>query len=202
MRAGTASMMTVESISIALKHIAYEGFRRDRWQQPEAVLHALGVGSGQVIAELGSGTGYFTFRLAARVGPTGRVYAVDVDRQLLAHIARQASREGLRNIETVPADADDLHLPPGAIDVVFTSNAYHHLTGRVSYFAGLRQALRPEARVAILDNKGGSWFGKLFGHWSDSAVIRAEMQAAGYRLETEHTFLPQQSFLVFTHGGG
>jgi predicted methyltransferase len=105
----------------AWKRFSYEGFGRDDWQQPDEVLALLAIRPGDRVADLGAGGGYFTFRLAEAVGPGGRVYAVDIDDDMLAHLARRARETGAANVEIVRADADDPRLPDGEIDLLFTS---------------------------------------------------------------------------------
>ncbi len=180
-----------------LKKFAYEGFGRDKWQKPEEVIRALELKPGDHVADLGSGGGYFTFHLAKAVGPTGQVYAVDVDKGLNEYIAGRARDEGFTNISVILAKYDDPLLPTDGVDLIFTSDTYHHLENRVVYFRNARKYLRPAARVAIIEYNGSGWFDGLFGHWTSSATIRQEMEAAGYHLQNEFTFLPRQFFLVF-----
>lgn len=182
-----------------LKRWAYEGFGRDGWQEPERVVQALELRPGDRVADLGSGSGYFTFRLARAVGPTGYIHAVDIDEAMNADLRARAKQEGHANVEVILAKPDDPLLPPGAIDLVFTSNTYHLMKDRTAYFARLKRYLKPEGRVAIVDfdHRGWTW---LIGHSTDPETIRAEMRAAGYRLAREHTFLSKQSFLVFSRG--
>jgi ubiquinone/menaquinone biosynthesis C-methylase UbiE len=153
---------------------------------------------GDRVADLGSGGGYFTFLLAKAVGPTGHVYAVDVDRGLIDYVAERAGDEGFKNVSVILAKYDDPLLPEAGVDLIFTSNTYHHLEDRVAYFRNARKYLRAEARVAIVELAGKGWFDSWFGHWTSSETIRTEMEAAGYRLQREHTFLPRQFFLIFT----
>ena len=180
-----------------LKRAAYSGFRRDRWQHPDEVIAALQIQPGARIAEIGSGGGYFTFRLATAAGPQGTVYAVDVDPDLVEDLASRAHQRGIGNIQALLADAADPRLAAAAIDLVFTSNAYHHLSDRPVYFGRLRHCLKPNGRVAIIDSNGASWFNKVFGHWTRRDVIESEMRAAGYRLERAHAIVPGQHFLIF-----
>ena len=126
---------------------------RDRWQQPEVVIHSLSLQPGNQVADLGAGGGYFTFRLADAVGPTGKVYAVDIDKGNLEYIANQAAKRGYRNVETVLAKPDDPLLPEGTVDLIFTCNTYHHLTNRTELFS-IRRAL-PTARVAV--SRSSTW---------------------------------------------
>lgn len=179
------------------KRFAYEGWGRDRAQQPARVLAALDLAPGAQVADLGAGGGYFTFRFADAVGPTGRVYAIDVDPDMLAYLREQAQARGLTNVEVIAAAPDDPRLPPDGVDLLFTCNTYHHLQDRTAYFARLRPALRPGGRVAIVDYDGRGWFGWLFGHATAAATIRDEMTAAGYRLVASYDFLAQQSFQIF-----
>lgn len=183
-----------------LKRCGYEGFGRDEWQQPERVVQALGLRPGDRVADLGSGSGYFTFRLARAVGPTGKVYAVDIDEPMSADLRARAKQEGHANVEVILAKRDDPLLPPGVIDLVFTSNTYHLMKDRTAYFARLRAALKPGGRVAIVDFDRRGWT-RLVGHYTELETIKTEMRAAGYRLTAEHGFLEKQSFLVFSPAG-
>src|SRR5215470_16572482 len=140
--------MGLSTIFTGLKRLAYEGFRRHTWQHPDEVIELLGIRPGATVADLGSGTGYFTFRLAEAVGPSGRVYAVDVDRGLNAYIAERARREGRDNVIAVRAESGDASLPDGSVDLVFSCNAYHHLENRVAYFRALQRCVRADGRVA------------------------------------------------------
>jgi arsenite methyltransferase len=179
------------------KRFAYEGFGRDRSQQPDRVIAALGLKPGDRVADLGAGGGYFTFRLADAVGSTGRVYAIDVDPDMVAYLRTRATDDGYENVEVLQATADDSGLPAASVDLLFTCNTYHHLNDRTAYFARAGAALRPGGRVAIIDYNGSGWFSWLFGHTTSTETIRSEMEAAGYRLADQHDFLSQQGFLVF-----
>jgi arsenite methyltransferase len=155
---------------------------RARWQQPEAVVRSLSIQPGAYVADLGAGGGYFTFRLADAVGPTGKVYAVDVDKDNLNYIAQHAKAQGYANIETVLAKYDDPLLPQAKIDLIFTCNTYHHLENRAAYFSAAARYLTPDGRVAVIDINGSSWIHRLFGHWTPKETTRGELEAAGYFL--------------------
>jgi len=178
-----------------LKQCAYEGFSRDQWQQPDKVIAALGLKPGDTVADLGSGGGYFTFRLAHAV-VKGKVYAVDVDRDMLALVAERAKKEAPSIVETVVAKPNDPVLP-GTVDLVFTSNTYHHLDNRVAYFTNLRKYLHPGGRVAIIDFDRRAWIEGLLRHYTPSEFIQREMEQAGYVLQKNNDFLDRQSFLIF-----
>lgn len=181
----------------ALKRCAYEGFNRDEWQKPDQVIEALHLTPGDLVADLGSGSGYFTFRLADAVGPNGKVYAVDVDADMNAYVEEQASIRGYPNIEVITARPHDPGLPDRGVDLVLTCNTYHHLDNRPVYFEKLQQALKPDGRVAIIDFNGEGWLTSLTGHATPAETIKRDMEKAGYTLLREYTFLPRQVFLVF-----
>jgi ubiquinone/menaquinone biosynthesis C-methylase UbiE len=170
---------------------------RDRWQQPEIVVHSLSLQAGNHVADIGAGGGYFTFRLADAVGPTGKVYAVDIDRGNLEYIADQARKRGYGNIETILAKPDDPLLPEKTVDLIFTCNTYHHLTDRTNYFQSATRYLRPEGRIAVIDLAGKSWIFRVLGHWTPKETSRREMEAAGYTLTNDFDFLARQTFQVF-----
>jgi len=182
----------------SLKRLAYEGFGRDSWQKPDEVVAALALRAGDRVADLGSGSGYFTFRFSRAVGPAGKVYAVDVDRDMLDYVGARAKENGDLNIDTVTASYDDPLLPESGVDLIFTSNVYHHIEGRVKYFANAAKYLRPRGRIAIVDFDGRHWSANFIGHTTPVEVIKKEMQEAGYRLEREFGFLDRQSFLVYS----
>ncbi|MEE9233418.1 MAG: class I SAM-dependent methyltransferase [Nitrospirales bacterium] len=183
-----------------VKRWAYEGFDRDEWQHPEEVIQALTIKPEEQIADLGSGSGYFTFRLADAVGPSGQVYAVDIDADMNAHLAKRLQEKGYKNIEVMLAKPHDPGLPENGVDLIFSANTYHHLENRPSYFANARKYLRPNGRLAIIDFNGEGLLQQLSGHYTPSDVIQRELQEAGYALERELTFLPKQVFLIFASG--
>jgi predicted methyltransferase len=176
----------------AIKRCAYEGFARDRWQQPDRVVADLGLAPGARVADLGAGGGYFTFRLAEAVGPAGIVYAVDLDPGMVDYLAREARQRGLANIQAVQAAADDPRLPE-RVDLVFTSNTYHHLENRAAYFAAVRERdLRPGGRVVIVEYRPSAT-----SHSTARETIEQEMATAGFRLAKDFDYLERQYLLVF-----
>ena len=181
-----------------LKQCAYEGFNRDQWQQPQKVIESLALRPGDHVADLGSGSGYFTFRLAEAVGPQGKVYAVDVDREMNDLVAKASKGKSIGNVELILARPDDPMLPPIGVDLVFTVNTYHHFDNRVTYFQKVRKYLRPGGRIAVIDFDRRAWFEGLWRHYTPAEFIKREMKQAGYRLQRELTFLDRQSFLIFT----
>jgi len=180
-----------------LKQCAYEGFNRDQWQQPQKVIEALALRPGERVADLGSGSGYFTYRLAEAVGPQGKVYAVDVDREMNDLLAKANKEKNIGNVELILARRDDPLLPPTGVDLVFTVNTYHHFENRVAYFQRLRKYFRPGGRIAVIDFDRRAWFEGMWKHYTPAEFIKREMEQAGYGLQRELTFLDRQSFLIF-----
>lgn len=180
-----------------IKRRMYEPADRDSWQHPERVIESLSITPGQRVADLGAGGGYFTFRLASAVGPAGVVYALDVDPGMTAFLERSAAEGHHTNVDVMLIDPVEPELSDVGLDLIFSCNTYHHLKERVAYFKRLKRYLNPEGRVAIIDHKPEGWFQRLFPHSSRSETIRSEMAAAGYRLQSDHGYLPKQSFLVF-----
>jgi arsenite methyltransferase len=180
----------------ALKQCAYEGFSRDEWQQPDKVIQSLGIQPGSIIADLGSGSGYFTLRLANAAGPTGKVYAVDVDSAINEALKERAKRERADTVVVVSAKPDDPQLPE-PVDLIFTSNTYHHIDNRIAYFAALIKHLRPSGRLAVIDYDRTAWLEGLWGHYTPREFIKRELEQAGYELQNDFDFLERQSFLIF-----
>ena len=188
-------MSWLSRLRARIKGSLYGGGERDRGDHPDDIVSALALRDGDLVADLGSGGGYFTFRLARAVAPSGVVFAVDTDRDLLAEIERRAAREALP-VTTVRAlpDASDL---PRPVDVVFASHSYHHLPDRPAYFRRLRASLRPGGRVAIVEGRPTGFFRRLFGHVTAPDAIRDEMSSAGFALTASHDIAPKDSFQVF-----
>ncbi len=194
-----SALMAVVALTgcTSFKRWAYERGDRDAWQHPEKVIAELGITPGQRVADLGSGGGYFTFTLADAVKPDGIVYAVDVDTAMNEDLARLVRERGYENIEIVTASHEDPKIPGGRVDLIFVSNTYHHITeNRREYFDNARRYLKPGGRIAIIDYKTEG-IRTVLGHGMERDVIVSEMESAGYRLESDHDFLPMQHFLVF-----
>ncbi|WP_455209713.1 class I SAM-dependent methyltransferase [Kaarinaea lacus] len=180
----------------SLKRFAYDGYKRDEWQQPDKVVTSLQLNSGDKVADLGSGGGYFTFRLADAVEENGIVYAVDVDQGLLDYVDKTAAEKGYKNIKTVRATKEAAGLAPGSVDLIFICNTFHHLESREDYFRNLRQALNDTGRVAIIEFTSG-WLNSM-GHGTPTQEIIDVLQQAGYQLHSQFDFLEKQNFLVFS----
>jgi len=179
-----------------LKRYVYAPPDRDDWQQPARVIELLQLRPGDRVADIGAGGGYFTFKIADAVGKGGTVFAVDVDAAMAEALVEDVKELDYRNVEVVVATPDDPELTDGSIDVVFTSNTYHHIENRSAYFKRVAKALVPEGRVAIVEFHSQT---DLFGnsHATDPSTIRSEMEDAGYRLVADYDFLERQAFLIF-----
>jgi arsenite methyltransferase len=112
-------------------------------------------------------------------------------------VAARVKQEGVRNVEVILAKRDDPLLPSSGVDLIFTSNAYHHFDNRVSYLKNLRKYLRANGRIAVIDFDRRGWFSGLWRHYTPSEFIKREMEQAGYKLQKEFNFLDRQSFLIF-----
>jgi ubiquinone/menaquinone biosynthesis C-methylase UbiE len=180
---------------------ALEDPERDKWQRPDRVIRALGIGEGQSVADVGAGSGYFALRLARQVGPKGRVRAVDISQDMLRHLEARARKAGLDNIQTIHAKPDDPMLAPSSVDLVFICDTWHHIEDRTRYLATLRPALRPGARVAVVDFHDRELpVGPPRSMKLSRETVVSEFASAGFRLAEEYSFLPYQYFLVFEPG--
>jgi len=168
---------------------------RDKWQKPDQVVAALALAPDARVADIGSGTGYFSVQLARAV-PEGTVYGADLEPDMVAYLNARAQKEKLANLTSHLAGTDDPKLP-APVDLVLVVDTYHHICARPDYFARLRDALRPGGRVAIIDFKRDSPTGPPPGARIAPAQVEAEMVQAGYRKAVSHDFLPYQYFLVF-----
>ena len=134
---------------------------RDAWQKPTAVVEALQLTPGALVADVGAGTGYFTHYLSRAVGPEGTVFAVETEPNMVTHLRERAEREHLSNVTPVLASFDNPRLPAGRVDVILFVDTLHHVDARLGYLRRLRSSLTPAGRVAIIDlaearHSGGS----------------------------------------------
>ncbi|HUL72014.1 MAG TPA: methyltransferase domain-containing protein [Vicinamibacterales bacterium] len=176
-----------------------EGPDRDEWQQPDRVMDALGIADGSRVADLGAGGGWFTTRLARRVGPNGIVYAEDIQHEMIESIRRRVDREGLKNVETLLGAADDPHLPPN-LHAILIVDTYTQFRDPVSVLRRAGAALAPAGRLGIVDFKpdGSGGPGPALEERVAPEVIERDAALAGLKLHSRETFLRYQYLLVFT----
>lgn len=168
---------------------------RDAWQKPGAVVRALGLRRGDRVAEIGSGPGYFTPRVARAVGRAGRVYAVDPEPVLLDVLRERL--DGVRNVTPVLGRGDDPLLPPGRFRLVLVVNAYHHFDDGPAFLRRLATLLAPGGRLVNIDwSEGDSPVGPPPERRVPRTRFLRDARRAGLVLAGEHRFLPYQYFVV------
>jgi SAM-dependent methyltransferase len=168
---------------------------RAAWQKPEQIMDTLGIADGGVVADIGTGSGWFTIYLARRVGPNGVVYAEDVQRESLEATRRRVTREGLRNVVVVRGSETDPNLPAGEIDAALVVDVYPEVDDRVSLLRNLARAIKPNGRIGVVNYKPG-----LVGPGPDDvrvapSVVEADARAADLRVLSSED-LPYQYLLV------
>ena len=171
-------------------------------ERPDILLRALDLPPDAVVADLGAGTGYFTFRLAREV-PEGRVYAVDIQREMLAIVEARADRDGVRNVEPVLGTESDPNLPAASVDVSLLVDSYHEFAYPREMLAALYRATRPGGRVVLVEYRAEDPNVPIRElHKMTEAQARREVEAAGFRFVENRDDLPQQHFLVFERPRG
>jgi len=177
---------------------------RDIWQKPDQIMDALGIADGSKVADIGAGGGYFTVRLAKRVGPNGVVYAEDVQPAMLEAIKRRVAKDAskdVRNVRTIQGTSFDPMLPAGSLDAALVSETFsevQHAGNPVLFLKNVRAALREGGRVGIIDYKSEGGGPGPDDERPTAAQIVAAAEQAGLRLDRRETFLPFQFFLIFT----
>jgi ubiquinone/menaquinone biosynthesis C-methylase UbiE len=172
---------------------------RDAWQKPDEVLNALEIGKGQTIADIGAASGYLTVKLSERVGETGTVYAVDIQQEMLDYLRKRVSDRGLKNVILVLGDMDDPKLPANRLDIAILLSTYHEIARPVDFIRKLKQSLKPQGRLAILEFSDESPIGPPIKFRLPEDIVINELMEAGFTLSKRHTFLlPYQYFLIFT----
>jgi SAM-dependent methyltransferase len=175
-----------------------ERSERDAEEEPDKALDALGDLTGMTVADVGAGTGYMTVRLAARVGPTGRVYANDLQPEMLKMLSARLAREKIGNVTLVPGALDSPNLPPNAIDLVIMVDVYHEFSQPQRMLQGLRQAIKPGGRLVLLEyRKEDPSVPIRFEHKMSVEEAKMELEAEGFSLSRVDGRLPRQHILIF-----
>jgi ubiquinone/menaquinone biosynthesis C-methylase UbiE len=171
---------------------------RDLWQRPDQIMDAMAIADASVVADIGAGSGWFTIRLARRVGPQGLVYAEDVQKEMINAISRRVSREGLGNVRAWLGQKNDPRLPPASLDAVLIVDAYHEIENRVAVLSSLARSLKPQGRIGLVDFRlDGTGPGPSPEERVSPDVVVKDAKEAGLRLVRQEPFLPFQYFLIF-----
>jgi ubiquinone/menaquinone biosynthesis C-methylase UbiE len=184
----------ITSINLLSTSIAQNSYR-DSWQEPERIMDSLHIEAGMVIGEAGAGEGYFTFHLAKRVGPKGKIYANDIKRDVLKEIERKCVKENIKNIVTIVGKEDHPLFPEG-LDMVVMMRAFHHFKKPVDWMKNVMSSMKTGAKLVIIDldpNKTGyGWH-----HFMTREEVLATMAKTDFKLIRVYTFLERDNIYVY-----
>lgn len=177
----------------------FESPDRAEWQKPDEVVQKMNLKSGDVVADIGAGTGYFTRLFAKAVGTQGRAIGLDIEASMVEYMKEDARKLSLKNYEARVVKPDDPELAAKSVDVIFICNTYHHIEGRGNYLKRLASALKHNGRIVIVDfyKKPLPVGPRSSAHKISEEEVEKEFQKAGYRLIRSLDFLPYQYFLEF-----
>jgi ubiquinone/menaquinone biosynthesis C-methylase UbiE len=171
---------------------------RETEEAPDAALDAIGIRKGDLVADIGAGVGYFTWRMSDRVGPGGKVYANDIQPRMLEQLKKNISARGLTNVVPVLGTDDDPKLPVGALDLELLVDVYHEFSKPRQMLARLREALKPSGRLVLLEyRKEDPSVPIRLEHKMTVQEVRAEIEPEGFRFEKSIETLPRQHILIF-----
>ena len=173
---------------------------RELWQRPDLIMDVMGIADGSVVADIGAGSGWFTIRLARRVGPQGHVYAEDVQQEMITALSRRASREGFKNVTPRLGTINDPKLRAQSLDAALMVDSFHEVDAadRVAMLSNLGKALKPQGRLGIVDFRlDGTGPGPAPEERVSPDVVIDAAQKAGLKLIRQESFLEYQYFLIF-----
>jgi ubiquinone/menaquinone biosynthesis C-methylase UbiE len=171
---------------------------REHEELPETALDKIGIRPGMVVADVGAGSGYFTLRLSKRVGPTGKVAAVEIQPEMMAILRRRISQEKLENVETFLGTESDPKLPKNAIDLILMVDVYHEFSQPQAMLRKMREALRSTGRLVLLEyRKEDPHIPIRAEHKMSVKEAQTELEAEGFKLEKVLKDLPRQHILIF-----
>jgi ubiquinone/menaquinone biosynthesis C-methylase UbiE len=172
---------------------------RDMEEHPDEALDAIGIKPGMVIADVGAGTGYFTLRMAKRVGSSGKVYATDIQPEMLRMLRQNATRAGLSNVETVLGTESDPKLPERTLDLILLVDVYHEFSQPQKMLEKMRGGLKANGRLVLLEyRKEDPSIPIRPEHKMSVAEVKTEVEAEGFHLSQVLETLPRQHILIFT----
>ena len=199
-RDGIGKVYMGREISHVMGHLGaawLERPEREREERTDLLIDKLPLQADDVVADIGAGTGYFSFPMARRV-PQGRVLAVDIQQEMLDILTARAAELGIDNVEPVLGSATDPRLPAGGVDLVLIVDAYHEFSHPREMGAAIAKALRPGGRLVLIEYRGEDPRVPIKPlHKMTEAQAKAEMVAVGLEWVRTGDFLPQQHFLVF-----
>ncbi|MBI5056595.1 MAG: class I SAM-dependent methyltransferase [Nitrospirae bacterium] len=192
-----ASQQRFDDIQYWVK--VFEDPEREKWQKPDEVVKALNLKQGDVVADLGAGTGYFTRRLAVAVGPAGKALGLEVEPSMVNYMEQDAKKLGLKNYMARLIKTDDPELGPDSVDVVFICDTYHHIENRSAYLQKLSKSLKAGGRIVVVDfHKKPIPVGPQDPeHKLSEETVHKEFHDAGYRVIRSQCILPYQYFIEF-----
>ena len=168
-------------------------------EAPDTALDVVGIAKGSTVADIGAGSGYMTVRLAARVGPDGRVFANDLQPQMIELLRRRVAREKITNVTLVQGAVDDPKLPSASVDLEMMVDVYHELSQPQIMLRHLREALKSGGRLVLLEyRKEDPSIPIRFEHKMSVAEAKMEVEAEGFTLSRVDESLPRQHILIFT----
>jgi ubiquinone/menaquinone biosynthesis C-methylase UbiE len=194
--------VTGRRIATVMSHLGSEWLDRPERvseEDPDKAIAALGIGPGVTVADVGAGSGYMTVKLAAVVGPAGRVYATDVQPEMIEKLTARVKSANLQNVIPVLSTTDDPRLPEGSIDLILMVDVYHELAAPQRTLQQLKRTLKPSGRLVLLEyRKEDPSIPIREEHKMTVAEAKAELEAEGYQLESANESLPRQHILIFT----
>ncbi len=175
----------------------FDGEGRDEWQKPDEVIKSLNLQDDSTIVEIGAGTGYFAVRIAQAI-KNSKVLCFDKSNNMVLHIINRASKLGIKNVHARTTKSDGSFKLNEEVNLIFSVDVYHHLQGRIAYFSNIKQYLKPDGELAVIDRMGEEIKGQPRGHRVPKKQVIEEMKEAGFTLVREFDFLlPVQYFLIF-----
>lgn len=171
---------------------------RETEEQPDAALDAIGIAKGSTVADVGAGAGYITWRMAERVGPSGRVYANDIQQKMLDLLQKNMQERKIHNVQTVLGGIDDPKLPAGAMDLVILVDVYHEFSEPQQMLRRMRESLKPDGRLVLLEYRAEDPKVPIRPeHKMTVEQAKSEVEPEGYRLDKVLETLPRQHILIF-----
>ena len=169
---------------------------RDKWQHPEEIVAALALKPGATVADVGAGTGYMVAHLSKAVGKAGTVIAIDTSTEMIDYLTKRSSELGPARIVPRKVGPDDPELQPASVDGVLTLDTWHHVKGREAYAKKVYEGLKQGGRFVVVDYEVGAEVGPPKEMRLESAQVKKQLEAAGFRVEVMRESMPRHYMVV------